>query len=78
MAAKRIAETANTLVKVILFGSYARGDANEGSDLDFLVVEQYQAHTQPMLSHINVGTGQDCTIREQLKPLHGSPASPES
>ena len=24
----------------------------------------YRAHTQPMLSHINVGTGQDCTIRE--------------
>jgi GDP-L-fucose synthase len=24
----------------------------------------YQAHTQPMLSHINVGTGIDCTIRE--------------
>jgi GDP-L-fucose synthase len=26
--------------------------------------EIYQAHTQPMLSHINVGTGVDCTIRE--------------
>ncbi|MGM0694996.1 MAG: GDP-L-fucose synthase [Pseudomonadota bacterium] len=24
----------------------------------------YQAHTQPMLSHINVGTGTDCTIKE--------------
>ena len=24
----------------------------------------YGAHTQPMLSHINVGTGVDCTIRE--------------
>ncbi len=24
----------------------------------------YQANTQPMLSHINVGTGVDCTIRE--------------
>ena len=24
----------------------------------------YHAHTQPMLSHINVGTGVDCTIRE--------------
>jgi GDP-L-fucose synthase len=29
-----------------------------------LASEVYQAHTQPMLSHINVGTGQDCTIRE--------------
>ncbi|MFQ1867952.1 GDP-L-fucose synthase family protein [Aeromonas veronii] len=26
--------------------------------------EIYQANTQPMLSHINVGTGVDCTIRE--------------
>lgn len=26
--------------------------------------EIYWAHTQPMLSHINVGTGRDCTIRE--------------
>lgn len=29
-----------------------------------LDTETYQANTQPMLSHINVGTGQDCTIRE--------------
>ena len=26
--------------KIILFGSYARGEANEDSDLDFLVIEQ--------------------------------------
>jgi GDP-L-fucose synthase len=24
----------------------------------------WQAHTQPMLSHVNIGTGLDCTIRE--------------
>lgn len=29
-----------------------------------LADETYRAHTQPMLSHINVGTGVDCTIRE--------------
>ena len=29
-----------------------------------LNVGTYLAHTQPMLSHINVGTGVDCTIRE--------------
>ncbi|MFJ3157734.1 GDP-L-fucose synthase family protein [Pseudomonas protegens] len=29
-----------------------------------LSVEDYQANTEPMLSHINVGTGMDCTIRE--------------
>jgi GDP-L-fucose synthase len=26
--------------------------------------ERYRQHTQPMLSHINVGTGVDCSIRE--------------
>lgn len=34
-----------------------------------LPVEQYRAHTQPMLSHINVGTGQDCTIRELAETI---------
>ena len=29
----------------------------------------YAAHTQPMLSHINVGTGQDCTIRELAETI---------
>lgn len=29
-----------------------------------LDLETYRANTQPMLSHINVGTGIDCTIRE--------------
>jgi GDP-L-fucose synthase len=28
-----------------------------------------QAHTQPMLSHINVGTGVDCTIRELAEAM---------
>ncbi|MDG2054489.1 MAG: GDP-L-fucose synthase [Phycisphaerales bacterium] len=31
--------------------------------------DQYQAHTQPMLSHINVGTGQDCSIRELVETI---------
>tara|TARA_R110001592_G_scaffold138511_8_gene357843 strand:- start:19341 stop:20315 length:975 start_codon:yes stop_codon:yes gene_type:complete len=31
--------------------------------------DAYQAHTQPMLSHINVGTGQDCTIRELAETI---------
>ncbi|WP_145559596.1 GDP-L-fucose synthase [Yersinia mollaretii] len=29
----------------------------------------YQANTQPMLSHINVGTGEDCTIRELAETM---------
>lgn len=31
--------------------------------------ETYQANTQPMLSHINVGTGVDCTIRELAETI---------
>ncbi|MCE7622160.1 GDP-L-fucose synthase [Vibrio fluvialis] len=31
--------------------------------------ETYQANTQPMLSHINVGTGVDCTIREMTETM---------
>ncbi|MGO2498844.1 MAG: GDP-L-fucose synthase [Vibrio litoralis] len=31
--------------------------------------ETYQANTEPMLSHINVGTGVDCTIREMAKTM---------
>lgn len=34
-----------------------------------LGAESYQAHTQPMLSHINVGTGVDCTIAELAKTM---------
>jgi GDP-L-fucose synthase len=31
--------------------------------------DTYRAHTQPMLSHINVGTGVDCTIRELAETI---------
>src|SRR5690606_1252258 len=31
--------------------------------------EVYQANTEPMLSHINVGTGVDCTIRELAETI---------
>ena len=34
-----------------------------------LPLSTYQAHTQPMLSHINVGTGVDCTILELAKTI---------
>ncbi len=41
-----------------------------------LDTETYRANTQPMLSHINVGTGQDVTIRdlaETVKDVTGYP-----
>ncbi|MGZ8217755.1 nucleotidyltransferase domain-containing protein [Methylomagnum sp.] len=39
-AATRMAAIAHDPRKIILFGSYARGDADETSDLDLLVVER--------------------------------------
>ena len=37
--AQRVAAAASQPVTVIVFGSYARGDADEGSDLDLVVVQ---------------------------------------
>ncbi len=34
-----------------------------------LDAERLSAHTRPMLSHLNVGTGQDCTIRELAETI---------
>jgi uncharacterized protein len=46
-------------VKVILFGSYARGDAREDSDLDLLVVEK----------ELPDPTGEYLRLREALGPV---------
>jgi predicted nucleotidyltransferase len=49
-AALRVAAAASSPAKVIVFGSYARGDAREDSDLDLMVVEKEVAnHTQEYL-----------------------------
>lgn len=39
-AGRVLIDAASAPAKVILFGSRARGDANEGSDFDFLVIER--------------------------------------
>jgi predicted nucleotidyltransferase len=39
-AARRAANAASSPASVMLFGSYARGDADDGSDLDLLVIER--------------------------------------
>jgi predicted nucleotidyltransferase len=39
-AARRLAAAASSPAQVIVFGSYARGDADEDSDLDLLVIER--------------------------------------
>ncbi|MGH8606774.1 MAG: nucleotidyltransferase domain-containing protein, partial [Gammaproteobacteria bacterium] len=39
-AVARLVAAATSPSQVILFGSYAQGTADEGSDLDLLVIEQ--------------------------------------
>jgi predicted nucleotidyltransferase len=39
-AGRALIGAASAPAKVILFGSHARGDADEGSDFDFLVIER--------------------------------------
>lgn len=38
-AGRRLSAAAGSPARVLLFGSHARGEAKEGSDLDFLVIE---------------------------------------
>lgn len=40
VAGKALAEAAGVDSKVILFGSHARGEESQGSNVDFLVIEQ--------------------------------------
>lgn len=39
-AVRRAVAVAHAPSRVIIFGSYARGDADEGSDLDLMVIER--------------------------------------
>ena len=39
-AVRRAVDAAHAPSRVIVFGSYARGDADEGSDLDLMVIER--------------------------------------
>ena len=44
LAAQRIAAASSSPAKVILIGSYARGDATEDSDVDLVVLQKEFAH----------------------------------
>jgi uncharacterized protein len=39
-AGRALLDAASSPARVILFGSHARGEASDGSDLDFLVIER--------------------------------------
>lgn len=58
-AARTLAEHAGSPATVILFGSRARGDADPGSDLDFLVIEE----------HVEDTVHEAARLRRALPPL---------
>ncbi len=65
-AVERLVKAANPS-KVILFGSYARGDATEDSDLDLMVIEREVRNAGEEMIRLhravgNVGVGVDVLV----------------
>ena len=66
-AAGRVVAAASSPSKVVLFGSYARGTADDGSDLDLLVIERdvpdhAGEYLRLRMAVGSVGTGVDVLI----------------
>jgi predicted nucleotidyltransferase len=66
-AARRAAAAASSPAQVMLFGSYARGEANPDSDLDLLVIEQQVADKAAEYLRLhravgNLGVGVDVMV----------------
>ena len=53
---RKVVDTAHP-TKVIVFGSYARGEADEGSDLDLLVIESSVANKHAEMVRLRLAIG---------------------
>lgn len=83
LTTEKIVKQASSLVRVVVFGSYGRGDATEDSDLDLLVVERsledYTREYVSLRSAIgSIGVGVDLLLMsdkdyEQCKDWCSSP-----
>lgn len=66
-AVRRAVAAAHAPSRVIVFGSYARGDADEGSDLDLLVIEREVPNKGEEMLRLNraigwIGKGVDVLV----------------
>jgi predicted nucleotidyltransferase len=66
-AVERAVAAAQAPSRVIVFGSYARGDADEGSDLDLMVIERELADKGEEMLRLNraigwIGKGVDVLV----------------
>lgn len=52
----KVADAAHP-TKIIIFGSYARGEADEGSDLDLLVIEPFIANKREEMVRLRLAVG---------------------
>lgn len=67
--AMEFAERINTdyIEKIILFGSVARGDDNENSDIDILIISDYYEDIDPLITDI---VGEFVLIYKELISVH--------
>jgi len=66
-AVRHAVEAAHAPSRVIVFGSYARGDADEGSDLDLMVIEREVPNKGAEMLRLNralgwIGKGVDVLV----------------
>lgn len=73
---EKIAETPeleNTVVGVVLFGSYARGDYDDNSDIDLLVLlKQNSPQIEEEIASISSEAMEDCNFDQFLSPIRMS------